>query len=218
MKEDAAIIEQQQGFKPGRKLMKEIKEKVINDLLLRTLSATSNTLVWIDPINGWVVIDASSPGRADDVLRLMLKCIDKFPIEILRVKLSPVAAMTDWLANDEAPVGFTIDKDAELRSGSESKASIRYVCHTLEPAEIARHIACGKQCVKLALTWSDKVSFVLTEHLVLKRIKVLNILTEKSKAQDEQEQQDGDFVLMCAELTALLTGLVVILGGESEAA
>ena len=211
----AAEIEEQQGFKPGRKLMKEIKEQVGEELLPRAFSIQRTTSVWIDPLHGWLVVDASSPARADEVLKLLLKCVDKLPLELLRVKLSPVAAMTDWLSSDEAPGGFTIDQDTELRSTSESKATVRYVRHTLEPAEIARNIASGKQCTKLALTWSDKVSFVLTENLEIKRVSALDILTEKSTAQDEQEQQDGDFVLMCAELNLLLADLVLALGGES---
>ena len=212
----ALEIEEQQGFKPGRKLLKEIKEQVGEELLPRAFSIQRTTSVWIDPLHGWLVIDASSPARADEALKVLLKSIDKLPLETLRVNLSPVAAMTDWLASDEAPVGFTIDQDTELRSTAESKATVRSVRHTLEPAELARHIASGKQCTKLALTWADKISFILTENLAIKRVSALDILTEKSDVRDEQEQQDGDFALMCAELNLLLTDLVSALGGEAK--
>lgn len=214
----AAEIEEQQGFKPGRKLLKEIKEQVSEELLPRAFSIQRSTAVWIDPVNGWAIIDASSPARADEVLKLLLKCVDKFPIELLRVNLSPLAAMTDWLAGNEAPAGFTIDQDTELRSSAESKATVRYVRHSLDPVEVANHISSGKQCTKLALTWNDKVSFVLTENLAIKRIKALDVLTEKSEAQHEDERLDGDFALMCGELHQLLSDVVLALGGEAKAA
>jgi len=34
---------------------------------------------------------------------------------------------------------------------------------------VRRHIAAGKQCTRLALTWADRVSFVLTESLAVDR-------------------------------------------------
>ncbi len=211
----ALEIEEQQGFKPGRKHMKEIKEQVSEELLPRAFSIQRSTLVWIDPIHGWLVIDAANPARADEVLKLLLKCNDQLPLEMLRVKLSPLAAMTDWLAGNEAPSGFTIDQDTELRSKSESKATVRYVRHTLDPKEIASHIASGKQCTKLALTWSDKISFVLTENLTLKRLQALDVLSESENSQHEDEKLDGDFALMCGELNQLMSDLIRALGGES---
>jgi recombination associated protein RdgC len=148
-------------------------------------------------------------------LKLLLKCIAQLPLESLRVTLSPLAAMTSWLAGNEAPAGFSIDQDTELRSNAESKATVRYVRHSLDPKEIANHIASGKQCTKLALTWADKVSFILTENLVIKRVQALDVLTEKADAHHEDEKLDGDFALMCGELTLLLNDLVDALGGEA---
>jgi len=212
----ALEIEEQQGFKPGRKLLKEIKEQVSEELLPRAFSIQRSTSVWIDPVHGWLVIDASSPARSDEVLKLLLKCVDQLPLEMVRVNLSPLAAMTDWLAGNEAPAGFTIDQDTELRSKAESKATVRYVRHTLDPKEIASHIASGKQCTKLALTWTDKVSFVLTENLTLKRVQALDVLTEQADAHHEEEKLDGDFALMCGELNQLIADLVLALGGEAK--
>lgn len=212
----AQEIEEQQGFKPGRKIIKELKEQITEELLPRAFSIQSNTPIWIDPINGWLVIDAASTSRSDEVLKSLLKCVQPFPVELLRVNLSPVAAMTDWLASNLAPAGFTIDQDTELRSNAESKATVRYVRHSLDPVEIANHITSGKQCTKLALTWQDKVSFVLTENLAIKRIKALDVLAENNEFHSEDEKLDGDFALMCGELVLMLTDLVSALGGEQK--
>mgnify|MGYP002137255096 CR=1 FL=1 len=174
----AAELEEQQGFPPGRKQTKELKEQVTDELLPRAFSVVRSTWVWIDPVNGWLLVDAGSPSKAEEVLKLLFKAIPKFPLETLRTVMSPAAAMTDWLASDEAPNGFTVDQDTELRSTAESKATVRYVRHTLEADDIRRHIEAGKQCTRLALTWADKVSFVLTENLSVKRIAPLDVLTE----------------------------------------
>jgi recombination associated protein RdgC len=213
----AAELEEQQGFAPGRKAMKDLKERITEELLPRAFGIKRSTWVWIDPINGWLVIDTSSPSKADDVIKLLLKC-DKLPLESLRVKLSPQTAMTDWLIASEAPKGFTIDQDTELRSHTEDKATVRYVNHSLDADEVQHHISAGKQCTKMALTWNDRVSFVLTETLALKRIKALEILDEdkENRTNNEDERFDADFVLMTAELAGMLDDLVFALGGELD--
>lgn len=215
-KAKAAEIEEQQGFKPGRKQMREIKEDVTDELLPRAFSIRSNTYVWIDPVNGWLVVDAGTAGKAEEVLKLLLKSIDKFPLETLRVVQSPVAAMTSWLVADEAPGGFTVDQDTELRSNTESKATVRYVHHTLEAEDIRRHIESGKQCTRLAMTWSDKISFVLTESLTVKRIAPLDVIKEgdDGMTKNDDERFDSDMMLMTGELAKMLADLVAALGGE----
>lgn len=211
----AKELEEQQGFAPGRKAMKDLKERVTDELLPRAFSITRQTWVWIDPVNGWLVIDSSSPSKADEVIKLLLKC-DKIPMESLRTKNSPQTAMTDWLAGNEAPKGFTIDQDTELRAHTEDKATVRYVRHSIDPDDVQRHIAAGKQCTKLAMTWDDKISFVLTENLALKRIKPLDILNEDKdqRTADEDERFDADFLLMASELAKMLDDIVYSLGGQ----
>jgi recombination associated protein RdgC len=221
-KAKAAEIEEQQGFKPGRKQMKEIKEDVTDELLPRAFSIRRNTWVWIDPVHGWLVVDAASPAKADEVLKLLFKSVDKLPLEALHVARSPVAAMTDWLVADEAPHGFTVDQDTELRATTESKATVRYVRHTLEAEDVRRHIASGKQCTRLAMTWNDRISFVLTEALTIKRITPLDVIKEESDegrntgSQNEDERFDADMMLMTGELSKMLADLVQALGGEVQ--
>jgi recombination associated protein RdgC len=212
----AAELEEQQGFKPGRKQMKELKEQVTDELLPRAFSIQRSTRVWIDPVNGWLVIDAAGAAKADEVFKLLLKSLETLPFAALRTERSPLAAMTDWLAADEAPGGFTVDQDTELRSTGEGKATVRYVRHTLEPEDVRRHIAGGKQCTRLAMTWSDRVSFVLSESLAVKRVAPLDVLKENndSAGRNEDERFDGDFALMTGELAKLIADLVQALGGE----
>ncbi|MEO6352401.1 MAG: recombination-associated protein RdgC [Burkholderiaceae bacterium] len=216
-KAKAIELEEQQGFKPGRKQMKDLKEQVTDELLPRAFSIRRNTWAWIDPVNGWLVVDAASPARADELLKPLLKVVNDVKLYSLRVTQSPVAAMTSWLVADEAPAGFSIDQDTELRSAGEDKAAVRYVSHTIDPDDVRRHIAAGKQCTRLALTWGDRISFVLTESLAIKRVTALDVIKENSdsKMQNDEERFDSDFVLMTGELNHMLGDLVAALGGEA---
>jgi recombination associated protein RdgC len=211
----AAGLEEEQGFPPGKKAMKELKERVADEMLPRAFTVPRVTRVWIDPVNGWLAVDAASAGKAEDVIKLLLKAVDRMPLESLRVQRSPVAVMTGWLEADEAPYNFTIDQDTELRATGESRAAVRYVKHSLDPQDIGRHIAAGKQCTRLAMTWNSCISFVLTESLAVKSIKALNILKEGAPhTSNDHERADNDFALMAGEYAKLLGDLVEALGGE----
>ncbi|PLC52512.1 recombination-associated protein RdgC [Pollutimonas nitritireducens] len=217
-KAKAQDIEEQQGFKPGRKQMKDIKEQVTVELLPKAFSIYRDTRVWMDTRNHWLVIDAAAAAKSDEVLGMLAKAIESFPIAPLFVEQSPAAAMTNWLITDEPPSGFSIDQDTELKSTNENGSAIRYVRQSIEIDDVRKHVQAGKQCTRLALTWADRVSFTLTEGLDIKRVNPLDVLKEgqDGSAHNDAEQFDSDFTLMTGELSRMVTELVEALGGERK--
>jgi len=213
----ALEIEQQQGYKPGKKQLKEIRDAIIDEKLPTALTQYDDIRLWLDPIERWLIIDTSTPTKADTVIGLLAKCVDPFPIENLYVTQSPASAMTGWLASDEAPDNFTIDQDAELRASGASAAVVRYVHHSIDADEVRRHIQGGKQCTRLAMTWNDRISFELTEDLDIRKIRPLDLLKENHPAADtDAEVFDAEFLLMAGEIVKLLAELVYALGGEKQ--
>ncbi|QFY77784.1 recombination-associated protein RdgC [Alcaligenes faecalis] len=215
-REKAREIEEQQGYKPGRKQMKEIKEQIIIDLMPRSHAVQRDTLVWIDTRNHWFVIDTAAVAKSDEVLGLLAKSVDPFPVQPLYTEWSPAGAMTSWLVDDDAPANFTIDQDTELRSTGDSGAAVRYVKQNADIDEVRKHVEAGKQCTRLAMTWADRISFVLTDALDVKRVAPLDILTEKQDvtAVNDDEIFDADMTLMTSELAKMISDLVEVLGGD----
>jgi recombination associated protein RdgC len=215
-KERVAKLEQQLGYKPGRKQSKEIKENVTQDLLPRAFSRYRSTRAWLDPVNGWFVVDAANAKRAEEVMEVLRWTLDDFPAVLLRTKLSAAAAMTQWLMDGDGPGGFSIDRECELRSPLEEKALVRYQRHNLDSDEVRAHLAGGKQPVRLALTWRDRVSFVLTERGEVKKLDLIDVEAdgESGEKEDAADRFDADFALMTGELSRFLTELVEALGGE----
>ncbi len=216
VRERAEAIEVQQGYAPGRKQLKELRERVTEELMPRAFTRRRSTFVWIDPRNGWLCVDASSPARAEEVIEHLRHCLDEFPLALLHTRLSPQSAMAGWLAGGAAPAGFTIDRDCELKASGDEKSAVRYVRHPLEGDEIKAHLAGGKLPTRLALTWDDRISFVLGEKLEIRRLAFLDLLKEQSEksAEHADEQFDADFALMTGELSRFLPQLVEALGGE----
>lgn len=215
-KERVADIEAQQGHKVGRKELKDIKQAVTDELLPRAFALQRTTYAWLDLVNDRLIIEAASTAKAEELLEQLGKTVDNLPLQLLQTRLSPIAAMTDWLAGENAPAGFTIDRELELRSSDESKATVRYANHTLEGNEILSHISGGKRVTRVGLTWNDRISFILNENLQIKRIEFLDIIKEESSkvADNEAEMFELDFILMSGELAKMLTDLTEALGGE----
>ena len=161
----------------------------------------------------WLVVDAASLAAADELTESLIKILEGVSFSLVRTDMSASAAMTLWLGG-EAPAGFTIDRDCELRASGEERATVRYVRHTLEAEEIARHIKSGKEVTRLAMTWNDRISFVLHENLQLKRLAPLDILKEQAGYDERDDVFDTDFALMTGELKKLLPDVVEALGGE----
>ncbi len=122
--------------------------------------------------------------------------------------------MAHWLATQEPPAGFSIDRECELESADEAKAVVRYARHPLDIEEIQAHIAAGKLPTKLALTWDDRVSFMLTEGMQLKKVAFLDTVFEGTKADDGGF--DTDVAIATGELVELIPDLIEALGGEAE--
>jgi recombination associated protein RdgC len=93
---------------------------------------------------------------------------------------------------------------------------VRYVRHGLTGKDIQAHITAGKTATRLGMTWKDKISFVLTETLQIKRITFLNLLRKETdqNADNREDQFDLDFALMTGELSQMLADLTSMLGGD----
>jgi recombination associated protein RdgC len=68
---------------------------------------------------------------------------------------------------------------------------------------------------QLALTWNDRVSFVLTEAGQVRKIKLLDVVMEGvDKPGKGEDGFDADAAILTGELSALIPDLLEALGGE----
>ncbi|MCX8517826.1 MAG: recombination-associated protein RdgC [Rhodoferax sp.] len=215
--EQMAQIEASTGRKPGKKETRQIQDDVRLSLLPMAFTKQGSILVWIDPAAALLVLDTASQAKADEVLTCLTKAIDGFAVKLIDTQTSPAAAMAQWLAEKEAPPGFSVDRECELKAADESKAVVRYTRHPLDTDEVCEHIAQGKLPTRLALTWNDHVSFVLTEGLQLKKVAVLDVVLEAaaSLASDGKDDNfDADVAIATGELQKLIPDLIEALGSE----
>lgn len=206
----------------GAKIKKEFKEDAILTLMPRAFTKRSSTTLWIDPINKFLVVDSGSLAGADKVVSYLVEALSEVPgsgpgikVKLAQTALSASAAMSHWLSSQEAPVRFTIDRDCELQMPDDQKSTVRYSRHTLEIDEVAQHIASGKLPTQLAMTWNNRVSFVLTEAGQVKKLTLLDVVLDGvlEKGKDD-DGFDTDAAIVTGELSAFIPDLLEALGGE----
>jgi recombination associated protein RdgC len=222
VEEQVRHIEATSGRKPGRKEVRELREDMRMSLLPLAFTKQAALHVWINPRAQLLVLDTGTQARADEVITALIKAIDGLVVQQLDTQVSPAAAMAHWLSTQEAPRGFSIDRECELKAADESKAVVRYTRHALDTEEVRAHIAMGKMPTRLAMTWNDRVSFVLTEALQIKKLAFLDVVIEGAADSPHADTKDSGFdtdaAIATGELSGLIPDLLEALGGEMQKA
>lgn len=208
----ALLTAEQGGVPVGRKRRSQLKYEVRTELLAQAMVRTITTRAWLDTVNGWLVVDASSSTRAERLTTELRDALGTLAVTLLETEQSASATMTAWLRADEAPLGLALDTDLELQN--KDGATVRYTRHALDGADIKKHLEQGKLVTKLGLTWKDRVAFVLTNKIEIKRLDFLTLSMEKELTSDdegpdspEDEQFDADLLLMSGDLATKLAEL-----------
>ena len=212
--------EEQQGRKLSKKERTEVKDELIFDLLPKAFTFSRKIYAYIDPKGGWVCVDAASAKSAEDLLSLLRKSLGSLPAVPLNTLEKPSKTMTQWLLNNKAPDDITIEDECELRSPEEAGGIIRCKRHDLALPEIKNHLDTGKEVIKLAVSWADRISFIIDENLSVKRLRFLELIQDQVsdiETDDEAAQFDVDFSIMSAELANFLPRLIELFGGENKA-
>ncbi len=214
--EKIAQLEEAEGRKIRRREKEELKDGIMLELLPQAFSKSTRVFAYIDQRNGWLVVDAVSAKRAEELIGLLRETLGSFPVTPLEVVQSPAAVMTGWLEGQPLPVEFQLGDECELRDPMEDGGIVRCRRQDLTGDEIKAHLKAGKQLVRVALEWHERLALVLAEDLSIRRLKFLDVIQEEAaeaEAEDAVTRFDVDFALMSLELGRFIPRLLELFGG-----
>lgn len=203
-------IRETEGRNPGGRERKRIKDEVLTDLLPRAFARSSRCSAYLDLQLGWAIVDSSSRKNAENFVSAVREALGSFPAVPVNAESSPRALMTAWIAGEPLPDGFVLGDECELRDPVDSGAIVKCRRQELEAEEVREHLKCGKQAFQLALIFEERLSFVLGEDLVIRKLKFLETVTEsleQGERDSQRDEVDAVFVLMSGELRILLKRL-----------
>ncbi len=212
-------LETKQGNKVSKTERNTIKDELIFELLPKAFSFSRKNFLYIDPKAGWIIVDSASSKKAEALLSNLRRCLGTLAIEPIKTQHNPVTIMSQWLATQAYPNDIEIEEECELRATDEKASIVRCKNHDLTAPEITQHLEAGKQVVKLAFSWEDKLSLVLDENLSIKRLKFLDLIQDQVaeiETHDYAEQFDVDFAIMSTAIANFLPRLLELFGGEPQ--
>lgn len=215
--ERIAEAEESTGRALRSKERNALRDEVTQDLLPRAFTHSRRTYGLIDRQTRCLILNAS--GKAADEFNAVLRqCLGSLPIVPLSTCERPELALTQWLGEDGPPSGVTLESECELRSPEENGGIVRCRRHDLGAPEIQTHLEAGKECVKLAFTWQDRVALTLEQSLAVPRFQLLDLaLAERDNAEADSAPElfDADFAILLGELRGLIPALCGWFGGAN---
>jgi recombination associated protein RdgC len=199
-------IADEEGRRVGGKEHKRLREDVLSEMLPNAPVRPRRIGGWIDPDQGWLVIDTSSRRNAEQVLTALRKAFGSFPALPIAPDESSRVLMTDWLANDSLPAYIGLGDECEMRDpSSTSGAIVRCRRQELDTDEVKEHLRNGKQIFQLGLVYDDRMSLVLSESLSVTRLRALDLLRkEQAEAESRDAQVESNLTLASLEVRRLL--------------
>ena len=112
-----------------------------------------------------------------------------------------------------------LGQEYELRDDAEEGAVVRCQRQDPDSEEVETHLRSGKRAVRLAVTWTDRLSCVLDAEFAVKRLRFSDVVEEERanvETEDEASRLDADFSLMTLELARFIPRLLEVFGGEDK--
>lgn len=217
--ERVAHIQTQEDRKVSSREKKDMREQIEFELLPQAFKRTRKLDGWIDPNDGWLILNVSSATQAEKFTGLLRKSVGSLPTKTPETAVTPISLMTEWLREGELPEPFELGAECELRGQGDEQSVAVFKKHKLLTDEVQANLETGKLVSKLMLTWDEKISFVLTDNLQLKRIKFLDVFDDQLDEHDPQshaEKLDIEFSLMTGEVANMLKDLMACFNPQTK--
>ncbi|MCB6183118.1 recombination-associated protein RdgC [Leeia sp. TBRC 13508] len=217
-------IQATEARRVGKKEKQTLKEQIEDTLLPQAFSRFNRIAVMLDPVSGWVLVDAGNMNKAEQVISALIAAIESLKMKRPEAAHSPASKMADLLlipAEEQELQLFQLDSDCELKGHGDTQSVVRFARHDLLQPEVAAHLATGKQPVKLGLQWQDRISLMLTDDWQIKRLKFLELIQDEllnSDTDDRRAMVEATLTIQADALRKMLADLMLWLGEEMEEA
>lgn len=213
--EQVAMVEEREQRSLRRAEKERLRDELMLDLLPRAFVRHRQSYAYFDLQKNWLVLNSASPKGIGEVTEGLRKVLGSLPVTPLDSPNSPAAVMTEWLHKGQLPSDIALADECELR---DNDGVVRCKGQDLLGEEIKVHLDAGKQVTRLALEWDERLALVLSEDLMLRRLKMLDVLEKELDVEgldDPVAAFDASFVLLSSELRRCVSRLLEVLNNAA---
>jgi recombination associated protein RdgC len=187
-----------------------LKDEILHTLLPRAFSKLSRVYAYIDIQNQWLVIDTTLAAKIEKFTELLQRSAPDIILQpIINERINH--RLTHWLINQDYPDSIGIEKACLLGNPLQKSSTIRCQQQDLFSHGVQTFVKDGYEVKQLALSWQDRVNFILTEEFTLRSIQFLeDVTTQASDLEPETKLQkfNVDFLIMAGTFAGLLQDLL----------
>lgn len=213
--ERVAEIEDGESRRVTRKEQAQLRDQVTTELMPQAFTRSTRLFAYIDPARHLLFVDSASAPRAEDMLALLRKDLGSLDARPLDSATAPASVLTSWVS-DQPPADFALAEECELREPTEGGGVVRCKQVDLAGAEVETHLAAGRQIVRLAIEWDERLACVLSDDLVVRRLRFLDLVQQEADdahGDDAAANFDAEFAILNAELARFVPRLIEVMGG-----
>jgi len=215
VRDRAEEIEKEEGRKVGRKEMSEMAITVCARLLPQAFSKFSRFSAYLYPSRSLMVVDTTSPARAVEFAETLRRVAPDNDIKPFRTAQSPANGMTQWLRGG-IPDDFAVNDEVDLVRDDDERPTVKYQRHSLDGQDVTGHLNDGKRPTRIALTYNDRSSFVLTDKLHIKRFTLPDVVAlEVGEQETKEDRFDAEMALRSGEMLRVVEAIEEALGGPA---
>jgi recombination associated protein RdgC len=216
LKDKIKQMEVAEGRKIRKKEKLSFKDEVVFTLLPRAFSKITRLYAYIDARNNWLILNTTSPKKAELFISLFKKSLGEGIVAFDIVK--PSSIITRWLKNKDYPDVFSIEKSCVLQDPNQQNRMIRAQEQDLFAGSIQDLVKDGCEAIQIALCWQDRLNFTLAEDFTIRSMRrteddlaEINEVTES-----KSEKLDANLFMMTEMFAGLIQDLLGLFLKKSE--
>jgi recombination associated protein RdgC len=197
-----AEIEDAESRQLKRKEQAQLRDQITTELMPQAFTRSTRQFAYIDPGQQLLFVDSASAPRAEELMTLLRESLGSFNVRPLDTATAPASVLTYWIS-DQPPGDFTLMDECELREPAEGGGVVRCKQVELAGPEVETHLAAGRQIVRLAIEWDEQLACVLSDDLVVRRLRFLDLVQQEADdahSDDAAANFDAEFAILNAEL------------------
>lgn len=203
LKKRVKDIVKEGGQYPTKKEMKVMKEEIIHDFIPRAFVKSSTINGYIDFKNKLLVVDASSPAKADKFNSFLRDSLGSLDIDIINPENDVSITMGNWLKDSKCPRPFELGDSCLFKEQSGTGSKINVSHHDLTAEEITQHLDTGKIVENMDIVWQKRVSFSVNSAFRISKVKFLDIVNDQLK--EELGESEDNYAVLSATME-IMTG------------
>jgi len=217
LKRRIAQIETEQGYKVGKKMKRDLKEQITEELYVKAFTVSKFYNVWINTDHDLMCIETTSESVADNVMSQLIKDLDWRGNRFVTNRPADFL-MRQLILSDDSSVGnFSLGASCVLQDRDENGKKITYENESLNSGVVSNYVMEGKKPVKLeVMIDGGECIFTIDNNYVISKITLPDIVENRSDFDTDDDYFDNQFAISAGQCIGIINALIETLDSEES--